>query len=353
MTPPSIFIVGTGRCGSTMLSNMLREHPKILSISEFFPYAVDIGGRVSQAFTKDLIDGKAFWQIIGTITPRAGLMVKNDVIFAELIYPFKSPKSRFSSNTGVPTILNATLPHITPEYDLLFDEIHHEVIDRPPATISEHYQYLFTWLQKRFNKELWIERSGGIFVLIKQIYKTFPNSRYIHIVRDGRNTALSLSKHLGFRMFLLGNILSEKLGVDPYEFKDRTNIDRLPLELQKFLPEKFDRLAFLNYQLPLSQYGQLWSQQIIDGLKILKKVSRERVLTIVYEDLLKDPQTELQNLAEFLGKEFVDRTWIEIAAATVRQPRSSWQNLPERDRFELIKACEPGFDALNNFGITY
>jgi hypothetical protein len=30
------FVVGTGRCGSTMLSAMLREHPDVLSMSEFF-----------------------------------------------------------------------------------------------------------------------------------------------------------------------------------------------------------------------------------------------------------------------------------------------------------------------------
>ncbi len=33
---PPVFIVSTGRCGSTMLSDMVRMHPKLLSVSEFF-----------------------------------------------------------------------------------------------------------------------------------------------------------------------------------------------------------------------------------------------------------------------------------------------------------------------------
>ncbi len=30
------FVVGTGRCGSTLLSRLLREHRDVLSMSEFF-----------------------------------------------------------------------------------------------------------------------------------------------------------------------------------------------------------------------------------------------------------------------------------------------------------------------------
>jgi hypothetical protein len=33
---PGTFVVSTGRCGSTMLTNMLRLNPDILSLSEFF-----------------------------------------------------------------------------------------------------------------------------------------------------------------------------------------------------------------------------------------------------------------------------------------------------------------------------
>ncbi len=96
------FVVGTGRCGSTMLSNMLRTHPALLSISEFFALTTDIGGRIDEIFTPELIDGKAFFELIAALSPRSNLLLKHDVAPSEILYPFKSPKSRFSSETGAP-----------------------------------------------------------------------------------------------------------------------------------------------------------------------------------------------------------------------------------------------------------
>jgi hypothetical protein len=34
--PDARFIIGTGRCGSTLLSRMLRLHPRVLELSELF-----------------------------------------------------------------------------------------------------------------------------------------------------------------------------------------------------------------------------------------------------------------------------------------------------------------------------
>ena len=36
MSIPPVIILNSGRCGSTMLSDVLNRHPRILSLSEFF-----------------------------------------------------------------------------------------------------------------------------------------------------------------------------------------------------------------------------------------------------------------------------------------------------------------------------
>ena len=54
------FVVGSGRCGSTLLSLMLGRHPRVLNLSEFFN-----GLDMDRRFATDPVSGKAFAELIG------------------------------------------------------------------------------------------------------------------------------------------------------------------------------------------------------------------------------------------------------------------------------------------------
>lgn len=352
MSTPT-FIVGTGRCGSTLLSNLIRGNPDIASISEFYSLASDFGARYPELFPEGPITGEQYWALIGEGYPRADLMVRFDVAMPEVIYPFNEPGHRFNRETGVPLISQTTLPHLTDDFDALYDELEAVIRPRPLATVREHYIATFEWLMRRFGKRVWIERSGGIFNVMQQILDTFPEARFIHIVRDGRDTALSMASHLGFRMFVLGQFLTDCLGVDPYYDDNREKLKRVPRQYRAFLPEAFDAQAFRDFRFPLSMMGRLWSGQILRGLEVLDKVPAERMLTIRYEDLLDDPRAQLTALGEFLGEGFVDPTWLEASASVVKRPKSQWESLDEKDKQTLLSTCKPGFEALAERGVSY
>ena len=55
---PGVFVVSTGRCGSTMLSNMLRLNPEILSLSEFFSLLMP------DPLPAGELDAAAYWRLL-------------------------------------------------------------------------------------------------------------------------------------------------------------------------------------------------------------------------------------------------------------------------------------------------
>jgi putative sulfotransferase len=351
MSTPT-FVVGTGRCGSTMLSNMLREHPKVLSLSEFF-MTVTEGSHLPEGLAPAPIRGERFWHIVSAIAPMLSFVLRNRIRYDECIYPCDDPGARFSRETGVPAILATTLPHLAADHDRLFDTLRNEVIRWSKAPIAKHYQHLFDWLAGHFGRRLWIERSGTSLIMAEWFLSAFPGAQFIEIIRDGRDTAISMQQHTGMRIYYAMTWLGEYLGVDPLTSTDRSRIDHVPPELLRILPEQFDIEAFNNFEVPLPLCGAIWSQQIEMGLKVLSTLPADRRLTLRYEDLLADPKRQLDSLAAFLGAEFIDEDWSARCATTVRAPRSTWRDLPEEQARALTEACRPGFEQLRAVGVDY
>lgn len=334
-----MFIVGTGRCGSTMLSEVLRMHPDILSVSEFFTLVTDLGGRIAETFPDGDVDGGAVHAIIAGAHPKQTLMHRHGIAMSEVLY-------RPGTQHAVPAILQTTLPHLTPECDALFAEVAAYVRDLPAASIGRHYATLFDWLAARFGRQRWVERSGGSLRIVRRLLDAFPGARIVHIVRDGRTAAMSMSRHYGFRMALISLQLTEILGCDPFESDDRRGLADVPDELAGFLPESFDADAFRRYHTPLPLCGHYWSGEIIDGVQALREIAADRVLTLRYEDFLAMPKTAIHRLVEFIHPGPVDDTWVDGVAAMVRPATTDLATLEPSERAALEDACAPGFAAL-------
>jgi putative sulfotransferase len=272
------FIVGTGRCGSTMLSNMLREHPKILSISEFFGYVAE--GQTERTFTWEQLDGRSFWKIIAFISPLSHFTSRNRLTIPESLYDRDAPTARYTWETGVPAFLVTTLPHISDDPDRLFGLLESEVRQWSTASISEHYMRLFGWLSTYYEKPLWVERSGTSLLLADQMNATFPEAKFVHIVRDGRDAAISMQQHWGLRIVAGLNAAQQYLGVDPVQSTDRSRLEQVPPELRSLLPESFDVAAFRAFDLPLQTCGKFWRDQVAAGLPTLQSLPAQRLLTL-------------------------------------------------------------------------
>ena len=339
------------------MSNLLKAHPDVLSLSEFFTFITDLGTLIPAAFPHHPITAEQFWDILATPYKKQSLMQKHDICMNEVLYRATS-NTLFTLEQGVPAIMQTTLPHISTEPEALFLELKSFVLTLPKNTAVSLYNDIFSWLTKKFEKCIWAERSGGSLRIVHRLYDSFPDAKFLHIVRDGRTTALSMQKHYGFRMAMIVFQLTEVLGVDPFEDDNRNWASDLPDDIACFLPEVFNAQAFRDYIVDSSLFGHYWSGEVIQGLEEFAKIPQERTLTIKYEDLVARPRHSIQKVDRFIGHSGPNAAqladaWINNAIGMVKKPLSSFDLLSSQERNRLEEACAPGLKALQDVGIDY
>ena len=328
-------VVGTGRSGSTMLSNLLREHPAILSLSEFFrlinPAVLGAGAGV--------LDAAQFWELIGTPALHLSLFLQQEVPLPEFLYPFKAPSSRFSGETSVPPILLVTLPHLTNDYEALYDELQPVVLGFPPDRLAGHFTRLFNWLKQRFGRSVCVERSGLSLTIASSLLELFPQAKFVHLIRDGRDCAWSMSRHFAFRFMIAMQIPLETPSESTSQ--EQTTEDSTPQQ------GAIDFAQILSRPIPLAEFGKFWSRVIIMGVQALSVLPEEQLLTIRYEDIVADPQSNLDRLLKFIDPALHDTDWLARASKMIEKRSSPWEQLPMTEREALERACQPGQAVLN------
>lgn len=333
-----VFIVGTGRCGSTMMSNIVRLHPRLLSLSEFF---ANLAGR---AFMLRNPDGESFWRLLSVPSPIAVRMMAQSGTTEEVLYPFGNG-ARFRPD-NVPPILCAALPHLTPDYEALYDELAPVMRRAGRAPLAEHYGRLFELLAARFRRERVVERSAFSLLLVPALARTFPEARFVHLYRDGRNAALSMQRHPYFRLSTRFARAIEGLGFDPFRPALMSGSSRLFPFLEAVTGCCFPIERWLAEPLPVEWLGAYWSRMVAAGVALLGALPAGCLLNIRYEDVLARPHEELARLMTFLGPEYMDEKWLDVASALPRQPASDWRRLAADEQARLRAACGPGLALL-------
>ncbi|MDE0206929.1 MAG: sulfotransferase [Candidatus Tectomicrobia bacterium] len=332
-----VLVLSTGRCGSTMISDVLNLHPDVLSLSEVFSL---LGPR---ALFRNRLSGKAMWALCSRQNPALRVLLSADAIPSEILYPFDDPQARYTTR-NVPPILCTMLPHLTPDYENLYDDLGPVVGGRPRADLAAQYRHLFEWLREHFERRVWVERSGGSLLSVPRLRRLFPEARLVHVYRDGRDTALSMRRHPAFQIMLATLDRLQRLGIRPLE--NTAEAGRIGSLLGLLFLKLVDPARMIRREFDLAAYGDLWSRMILRGRKLLAALPQDQVLDLRYEDVLERPQEKLGELIDFIDPSLANDAWLRGAARIPLPNPPRYLSLDLETRRRLTEACAPGLEAL-------
>jgi hypothetical protein len=308
-----VFIVGTGRCGSTLISNLLRNFSNGLSLSEFFTV---LGG--PRAFTTEIVDAQRLWELLSKPSEDVLGLLEYASNVPELLYT-KSDLSRIGDTNHLAPLMLVPLPHISDQPELLFLQLRDFVFGLPSEPISKLFTRIFEWLQHRHQKQYWFERSGGSVVYLDHLIRHWPQAKFVHMTRDGIECALSMSRHPFFR-----------LQVSRLIHRDQT----IPVS------------QALLQDIPIDRFGAYWSALVTRCVASLKNLPKDQVLHINYKELIQRPQTTLSHLFRFLDEQQPNSQHLLQMCSRIQPMKTLADELEKSSKDALAEACGPGSRAL-------
>ncbi|MBW2499926.1 MAG: sulfotransferase [Deltaproteobacteria bacterium] len=328
-SPRARFVVGTGRCGSTLLSRMLACNPNVLSLFEFFS-GIDQFFR----FRTDPVGGGELAARLEEDHPMLTMSLRRGYEVPEVAYPFDDPKARYGRSDPIPWTLAIAVARVADDPDALFDEMLDFVRGRPEQLLSIHYREVLDWLTRRCGKQLWIERSGNTMGLVPELKDFFPDARFVHLHRNAYETALSMREYSVLRLAV--PVMYGALGEVEYSHDGLVALER----------EKSDEISeLLASRPPIELYGRYWSELVERGLPALEQVDSADVLHVRFEELVTEPQRVMSEIAGFF--ELLDTDWLDEACALVKGlPPTRFERLSADEQARLREACHAGVELL-------
>jgi protein-tyrosine sulfotransferase len=148
-------------------------------------------------------------------------------------------------------------------------------------------------------KSRWVEKTPRHVHSLSYLLTSFPNARFIHMIRDGRDVACSLRNH-------------------PKAAVRRRGV--VPLKVNN----------------PISFCINRWVADTSAGLALQ---SHPRVLTIRYESLVRDTESTLRQVCDFVGETFVRELMQPAPESTPDAQSRAPSNLAS---FETVNASSIG-----------
>lgn len=181
-------------------------------------------------------------------------------------------------------------------------------------------------LRLRLNGDLRLaEKTPRNCLIVPFLSRTFPDARFIHILRDGRDVALSLSRRSWLRAASAGSARRGAGGT-----RDGPSA--------RFWVEPDRRREFAQTT-DIHRSVWAWRRHVESALRAAAALSPTRYHELRYEALVAHPHREAERLLDFLDVEGRDRRWFHDAVAAVRSDSvGRWRREIDDDGLAQIMA---------------
>jgi sulfotransferase family protein len=263
------FLVGAGRSGTTLLHKLLCLHPQIAYISNYenrfrwFPDGMACGA----------IAGRLEEKLSAWFDKGGNAYFINRPWFKKLFPTPNEGESVFQS-CGIPLFL-------APDY-------------RPDAATTACLRRRFEQIRRRSGAAVFLSKRTANNRRIRQLAEIFPAARYVHLVRDGREVAQSLST---------------------VEWWDQHRVwwdGRTPIEMERAGEPR------------LAVCARNWVREEQELQVQLAAIDPRRLLVLRFEELLRDPPRHLERVVQFLGVEFSGAYRHAIESLNLQPTRPKW-----------------------------
>lgn len=250
-----VFVLGTGRCGSTLVQEVLARHPDVAFVSN-----------VEDRFP---------------LPPRAGRL--NNTLWRALP-PSAAQKgrARYAPSEAYRALDREVSPMLsTPDRDLVAGDVTPWLAGRLRAFVNERWEAQ--------GKPAFLHKLTG-WPRAGLLAEVFPEARFVHVVRDGRavaNSWLQMAWWPGYR------------GPEGWSFGPLSPAHREEYERSD---RSFVTLAGIGWKLLMDAYEQARAA-----------LPADRWLDVRYEDVLADPAGRFAEMLDFAGLPPDDRFDAELA----------------------------------------
>jgi len=275
------FLVGTGRCGTTMFRKLLSFHPDL-----YVPRETHWIPILYNSFGLQKIPHAEIFRFLDQV-----YMAKGRTAIERILKTEGLDRSTFRK---------ALTSRLSPSGE---------------DTIAGFMNTFYSFIAERNGASLWGDKTPDYGLCMSTLQNIWPDAKFVHIYRDGRDAAISMSKVLSFRLLAAWEINHWYAIAYNKQYEQR--------------------MSAAMSSLPIEKFFELWKSRLSRIFDERNRVKKENYMEIRYEHLLSSPQEILAQVSGFLNLP-EKRNWISEASATVRSDNIR-KNRESRDYIKLTK----------------